>query len=51
MTAFESHFAAIKKSLMKPEIYDTWPDFEPIYDENEYAWSTIILCRIHSPDR
>ena len=105
MTAFESHFSAIKKALMKPEIYDAWPDFEPIYDENEYArttlrglgetlllncgecnspsdmrhsrcdscvigrgkgtshantestgrgkdaWSTMILCSIHSPDR
>ncbi len=41
MTAFESYFAAIKKALMKPDMYDVWPDFEPVYDENEYSWTAL----------
>ncbi len=35
MTSFESFFNALKKALMKPGLYDIWPDFEPVYDENE----------------
>ena len=26
---------------MKPRLYDIWPDFEPVYDENEYSWTTL----------
>jgi hypothetical protein len=41
MTSFESFFNALKKALMKPELYDIWPDFEPVYDENEYSWTNL----------
>ena len=41
MTSFESFFNALKKALMKPKLYDIWPDFEPVYDENEYSWTTL----------
>ena len=26
---------------MKPRLFDIWPDFEPVYDENEYSWTTL----------
>ncbi len=41
MTSFENFFSALKKALMKPKLYDIWPDFEPFYDENEYSWTTL----------
>jgi len=41
VTSFESFFSALKKALMKPDMYDIWPDFEPVYDENEYSWTTL----------
>lgn len=41
MTAFENHFTAIKKALNQPDIYDIWPDFEPVFDSNEYAWTSL----------
>ena len=41
MTAFENYFNALKKILGDENIYDVWPDFEPQYDEQEYAWSTL----------
>ena len=41
MTAFENYFNALKKILEDENIYDAWPDFEPQYDEQEYAWSTL----------
>jgi hypothetical protein len=41
LTAFESHFNALKKVLGDEAIYDVWPDFEPQYDEHEYAWTTL----------
>ncbi len=41
MTSFENFFSALKKSLMKPKLYDIWPDFEPVYDENEYTWTDL----------
>jgi hypothetical protein len=41
LTSFESFFSALKKALMKPRLYDIWPDFEPFYDENEYSWTTL----------
>ncbi|RLI36730.1 hypothetical protein DRO55_02930 [Candidatus Bathyarchaeota archaeon] len=40
MTAFEHYFEALKKALGREDIYDIWPDFEPEYDEREYAWTT-----------
>ncbi len=41
MTAFESFFEALKRVLGNPDLYDIWPDFEPVYDESEYAWTTL----------
>ncbi|MEM2321216.1 MAG: hypothetical protein QXS79_04985 [Candidatus Bathyarchaeia archaeon] len=41
MTSFEQYFGALKKALGKEDIYDIWPDFEPEYDEREYAWTTL----------
>jgi len=41
LTSFENFFNALKKALMKPDMYDVWPDFEPVYDENEYSWTTL----------
>ncbi len=41
MTAFENYFSALKKILGDETIYDAWPDFEPHYDEQEYAWATL----------
>lgn len=41
MTAFEKYFLAIKKTLGKDDLYDIWPDFEPRFDEKEYAWTTL----------
>lgn len=26
---------------MQPRLYDIWPDFEPVYDENEYSWTPL----------
>lgn len=41
MTAFENYFNSLKKILENETIYDVWPDFEPQYDEHEYAWVTL----------
>jgi hypothetical protein len=41
LTAFENYFDALKKILGDENIYDVWPDFEPQYDEQEYAWATL----------
>ena len=41
MTAFERYFESLKKALGKDEIYNIWPDFEPEYDEREYAWTNL----------
>jgi len=41
MTAFEHYFEAVKKALGQPGLYEIWPDFEPEYDEREYAWTTL----------
>ena len=41
MTSFENFFSALKKALLKPRLYDIWPDFEPVYDENEYSWTNL----------
>ncbi|MFQ6095172.1 MAG: hypothetical protein ACE5NN_03405 [Candidatus Bathyarchaeia archaeon] len=41
MTAFEHFFEALKKALGKDDVFDIWPDFEPEYDEREYAWTTL----------
>lgn len=41
MTSFEQYFSALKKALGKNDLYEIWPDFNPRYDEYEYAWTTI----------
>lgn len=41
MTSFEHYFDALKKALGKSDLYEVWPDFDPQYDEHEYAWMTI----------
>jgi len=41
MTAFEHYFEALKKAVGREDAYDIWPDFEPQYDEREYAWATL----------
>lgn len=41
MTAFENYFHALKSVLGTENVYDVWPDFEPQYDEYEYAWATL----------
>jgi hypothetical protein len=41
LTSFENFFNSLKTALMKPRLYDIWPDFEPVYDENEYSWTTL----------
>lgn len=41
MTAFERYFASLKKALGRDDVYDIWPDFEPEFDEREYAWTDL----------
>ncbi len=41
LTAFENYFNALKKILENENVYDVWPDFEPHYDEHEYAWAAL----------
>lgn len=41
MTAFEHYFEALKRALGRADVYDVWPDFEPRFDEREYAWITL----------
>ncbi|PIU59539.1 hypothetical protein COS86_03620 [Candidatus Bathyarchaeota archaeon CG07_land_8_20_14_0_80_47_9] len=41
LTAFENYFNALKKVLGDDAVYDVWPDFEPQFDEHEYAWTTL----------
>ncbi len=41
MTSFEHYFDALKKALRRDDLYDVWPDFEPDYDEREYAWTDL----------
>lgn len=41
MTSFEHYFEALKKALGREDLYDIWPDFEPDFDEREYAWTTL----------
>ena len=41
MTSFEHYFSALKAALERDDLYEVWPDFEPHYDEREYAWTTL----------
>jgi hypothetical protein len=37
LTGFENYFNALKKVLGNDVVYAVWPDFEPQFDEYEYA--------------
>jgi len=41
LTTFEHYFASLKKALGQNDLYDLWPDFEPEFDEREYAWTDL----------
>jgi len=41
LTSFEKYFSALKKALGKTDVYEIWPDFEPHFDVQEYAWTTL----------
>ena len=41
MTSFERFFFALKKVLNKSDVFEIWPDFEPQFEEQEYAWTTL----------
>jgi len=41
LTAFEHYFKALKKALGREDLYEIWPDFEPQFDESEFAWTTL----------
>ena len=41
MTSFERFFSALKKTLNISDAYEVWPDFEPQFEEQEYAWTTL----------
>jgi hypothetical protein len=41
MTAFENYFKALKKALKIEGVFEVWPDFEPVYDDREYAWTVL----------
>ena len=41
MTSFENYFASLKKILGQEDLYDIWPDFEPEFDEREFAWTNL----------
>ena len=41
MTSFENYFASLKKVLGQEDLYEIWPDFEPEYDEREFAWTNL----------
>ena len=39
--SFEAFFDALKKVLVRPTLFKVWPDFEPVYDEEEYSWTEL----------
>jgi len=41
LTSFENYFSALRKILGNEGAIDVWPDFEPQFDEYEYAWATL----------
>ena len=41
LTSFERYFESLKKALGRDDLYGVWPDFEPEYDEREYAWTNL----------
>lgn len=41
LVSFEAFFKALKSVLHKPDLFEIWPDFEPVYDEEEYSWADL----------
>ena len=41
MVSFETFFEALKKALGRPDLFEVWPDFEPVYDGEEYSWADL----------
>ena len=41
MTVFENYFTSLKKAIGRDDLFRVWPDFEPQYDEREYAWTEL----------
>ena len=41
MVSYEAFFKALKWALGRPDLYEAWPDFEPVYDEEEYSWADL----------
>lgn len=41
LTSFENYFASLKKILGREDLYEIWPEFEPEYDEREFAWTNL----------
>ncbi len=41
MTSFEHYFSSLKEAMKQDNIYGLWPDFEPEFDEREYAWTDL----------
>jgi hypothetical protein len=41
LTCFENFFASLKRTLSRIDLYDIWPDFEPVYEESEFTITTI----------
>jgi len=41
VVSFESFFDALKRALGRRDLFEIWPDFEPVYDEEEYSWEDL----------
>ena len=41
MVSFEAFFKALKIVLHKPNLFEIWPDFEPVCAEEEYSWADL----------
>ena len=41
MTSFEHYFSSLKRAVGRDDLYDIWPDFEPEFDEREFAWTDL----------
>jgi len=41
LASFENYFNVLKRILGNEDAYEIWPNFEPRYDEHEYAWTTL----------
>jgi len=41
LVCFEAYFKALKGALERPKLFETWPDFEPVHDDDEYSWKNV----------